>query len=286
MQHAGERGRLEDRELARVLAEVGACRGFDTVGAVAEVDRVQILLEDLILAELLLELDREERLADLLGDRSLREDVGLHAVGVGRVRAGVDVLHELFGDRRGSLYRAPLHHVGVGGTQDPGDVDAGVVVEAVVLGGDHGIDHVGRDLGQRHDRPIDRPVQCREQMPVSVVEIRGLDRRQRLGQRDARVRDVEPDARERHQHERRQQQQQPPSASQERLLRGWRRAARGALRCRAGGRGGAPGSRGALRGVPGSVGLPIRIWGRTASHGDSDASNALGAAEGLRVATV
>ena len=219
-------------------------------------------------------------------DRSLRKHVGLHAVGVGRVRAGVDVLHELFRDRRGALHCAPFHHVGVGGTRDPGDVDAGVVVEAVVLGGDHCIDHVGRDLRQRHHRPIDRTVQRREQMPVPVVEIRGLDRRQRLRQRDARIRDVEPDARERHQHERRQQQQEPPSASQERLLRRWRRPARGALRCRAGGRGGAPGSRGALRSVPGSIGLPIRMWGRTASHGDSDASNAFGEAGGPCVATV
>ncbi len=270
-----------------MLAEVRLRGGLDPVGAVPEVDGVEVGLEDLVLAELLLELHREQRLADLLRDRTLREDIGLHAVGIGRVGTGVDVLHELLGERRGALHRAALHDVGVGGTQDAADVDPGVVVEVVVLGGDHGVDHVRRDLRQGHQRAIDRPVQRREQMPVAVIQIGGLDRRQGLGQRDARVGDVQADAGERHHHERRQQQQEPPLPTQEGLLLRAGGRLRGARRRRAGRCGCPPGSRRALRSVSGSVGLPIGGWRRTACHGDSDASNALtrtgGSGCGIRV---
>ena len=44
--HAGEQRRLRDRHPLDAVAEVGASRLLDAVGAVAEVDRVQVRLED------------------------------------------------------------------------------------------------------------------------------------------------------------------------------------------------------------------------------------------------
>ena len=72
------------------VAEVGARGGLHAVGAVAEVDGVQVLGEDLLLRPLALEVVGERGLAQLLEDR---------AVALGRER----VLHELLGDRRAAL---------------------------------------------------------------------------------------------------------------------------------------------------------------------------------------
>ena len=55
----------------RRLAEVVARRLLDAVAAVAEVDVVEVELEDLVLGELLLEAPREERLADLAAEGAL-----------------------------------------------------------------------------------------------------------------------------------------------------------------------------------------------------------------------
>ena len=115
------------------VAEVGAHRGLDAVGAVAEVDRVQVLGEDLLLRPLALEVIGERRLAQLLEHR---------AVGLG----GERVLHELLGDGRATLGGAALQHVLHERAADAGVVDALVLVEALVLDGDDGVLDVGRDL--------------------------------------------------------------------------------------------------------------------------------------------
>ena len=69
-------GRLEHRRAVRlaagvVPAEVDARRRLDPVGALAEVDGVQVLGEDLVLRPLALELVGERRLAQLLEDRAV-----------------------------------------------------------------------------------------------------------------------------------------------------------------------------------------------------------------------
>ena len=87
-----ERG-LGDGEVLRALAEVVARGLLDAVAPAPEVDVVEVELEDLVLAELLLEAPREERLADLARERPL---------------AAVEeqVLHDLLRDRRAALPRA------------------------------------------------------------------------------------------------------------------------------------------------------------------------------------
>ena len=75
-----------------VPAEVGLGRRLDPVGALAEVDLVEVLGEDLVLRPLALELVGERGLAELL-------EHGAAALRAQRV------LDELLGDRRGALGR-------------------------------------------------------------------------------------------------------------------------------------------------------------------------------------
>ena len=75
-----------------IRAEVDARRRLDAVGAVAEVDRVQVLGEDLVLGPLARQVVGERRLAQLLEDRAV-------ALRLERV------LDELLRDRRAALAR-------------------------------------------------------------------------------------------------------------------------------------------------------------------------------------
>ena len=65
---------------------------LDAIGSAAEVDRVEVPLEDLVLALLVLELDRQDRLLDLAPPGALLGEI-----------QDLDVL---LGDRRGALRRA------------------------------------------------------------------------------------------------------------------------------------------------------------------------------------
>ena len=119
--------------LGVVLAEVGARGGLDPVGALAEVDGVQVLGQDLVLVPLALEVVGEGRLAQLLehGPRVLRLE---------------RVLYELLRDGRGALDRAAGKDVLDHRSADPPEVHSLVLVEALVLDRDHGLLHVGVDV--------------------------------------------------------------------------------------------------------------------------------------------
>jgi hypothetical protein len=131
-------------------AEEGPGRGLDPVGALAEVDRVEVLGEDLVLAPVVLQPVGEGRLAELLED-------GPFVLCLERF------FDELLGDRRGALGGAAAHDVLDQSTGDALEVDAVVVVVARVLDRDHRVLDVGGDLargeqdlvlvaGQRADR--------------------------------------------------------------------------------------------------------------------------------------
>ena len=106
---AREEGGLRERQVARVLAEVDARGHLDPVGAVPEVDGVQVGGEDPVLRPLALELPCEGRLLQLAADRAL----------LLRVR----VLDELLRDRRAALDDRLVPDVGPDGAQDAAVVD-------------------------------------------------------------------------------------------------------------------------------------------------------------------
>jgi hypothetical protein len=148
-----ERGLLEVQVLG-VLGEVALGRRFDAVRLLAEERDVQVVLEDLLLAEFLLDLDRVLQLAHLAAE-GLLSGLG----DLGRVVAGLldeVVLHQLLRERRGALGHSAALRVLVQGAQDALQVDRAVLVEPRVLDGDYRLLHVRRDVLQVHHRAVAR----------------------------------------------------------------------------------------------------------------------------------
>ena len=124
---AGDRRAFRQRTVLDALAEVELCRRLDSLAVIAEVDDVEICLQDLILGVFLLQLERLADLAQLTVDR--------HLVVVG------DVLDELLGDGGTAV------GVLAGGEHDDRrqgtrPVHAVVLIESLVLDGDLRLLHV------------------------------------------------------------------------------------------------------------------------------------------------
>ncbi len=129
--------RLGQTELRQRLAEVVFGRRRDAVGAIAEETLVQVQREDFVLAQFALHLDRQEDLGELA-------DVGVF-------RAQEELAGDLLGDRAAAGHTA----VAGGGQQpdgprDAAPVEAGVLVEAGILGRQHRQAHGIRHLGHGH----------------------------------------------------------------------------------------------------------------------------------------
>ncbi len=141
LRQRGEVGHLRNRQLVHRLVEVEQRRGGDPIGAHAEIDLVEIELEDLLLREGALDLHRQQRLLDLAGH--------------GQLVGQQEVLGDLLRDGGGALRTAAgavVLHVGVHRAADAREVDAAVLVEILVLGGDEGVD---QPLGDRLDRRVE-----------------------------------------------------------------------------------------------------------------------------------
>ena len=166
----GQEGTLARRQLAHALAEEGARGGLDPESAVAEVDLVQVDLEDAVLGVAALELHGQHCFLELALEAAIRreeEDLG-----------------ELLGDGAASLDDPPAAEVLVDGAGDAHGVDAEVRVEARVLGGDDRLLEGGRHLAEGdEDAPLH--VELRDELVGLVVDARshaGLDALQ-LGHR-------------------------------------------------------------------------------------------------------
>ncbi len=152
-----DRRRLRNRQLLRVLAEVEPRRRFDAVGAVPEVHLIRVELEDLVLREVLLDVDRQEHLVDLAAKALLgREE---------------DLLGELLRQRRRPFDLLAGDEVLQAGAEDRFRIDAAVVVEVGILGGDDGVDQGGRHVALRYHDPLLNRV-LRERDPLPVVDPR------------------------------------------------------------------------------------------------------------------
>jgi len=136
----GEHRGLGQREVRRVPAEIRLRRGLDAVQPVAEVDVVEVELEDLLLRVLPLGGDRAARLPELSPER-LGAPPG-------------HVLHELLGDGRSALDVCARPEVGHGRPGDRLEVHAAVLVEAVVLDREHGPLRDVRDVVEGDDLAI------------------------------------------------------------------------------------------------------------------------------------
>ena len=136
-----EIGRFRDGQLVHRLVEIEQRRRGHAVGAEAEIDFVEIELEDLFLGIGALDLEREQRLLDLALERDL----------VGQK----EVLGDLLGDGGGALRTAARSiglHIEHAGADDAAEVETVVLVEILVFGGEEGVDHHLRHGLDRNDR--------------------------------------------------------------------------------------------------------------------------------------
>ncbi|SAL87367.1 hypothetical protein AWB68_08380 [Caballeronia choica] len=129
------------RDVLQVLAEVDARRSREAVRALAEIDLIHVQLEDLVLRERALDLVREQHFIDLAR--------------IGLLARQEEVARDLHRDRARALRCAAVHHIAHAGTQDAEEIDATVVVEAIVLDGEHRFLHlVGDVLEAREAAPL------------------------------------------------------------------------------------------------------------------------------------
>ena len=103
LDQAGEQRRFGERQLPRRLAEIALRRRLHPVGAGAEIDAVQIHFEDLRLAELVFEPERQHDFLQLAAERALLRQE--------------QVLGELLRDGRAALRHAAVQHIGDDGAR-------------------------------------------------------------------------------------------------------------------------------------------------------------------------
>ncbi len=143
VEQGGEVGALGGGEVLGVDAEVGLGGGLDAVGAAAEEAGVEVALEDLVLALLAVELDRDEELLHLAGD--------------GLFLGQVVVLDVLLGDGGAGLLALAGGGVPAGADHRHG-VDGGLGVEVAVLGGEDGVLGFLGDAGEADALAVDLAV--------------------------------------------------------------------------------------------------------------------------------
>ena len=180
----GQQGRLPEREVVRIDAEVGARRGLRAVGPLPEVHGVEVPREDLLLREAILHLPGQERLVPLPPEAE-------------RI-AHVQVLHELLGDRRAALTELAGGEVHEGRASQRLRVDAVVDVEPAVLDRHGGPAEPPRHRVASKDHAVLGRMQGGDDRAVGRVEERGL--RERPGPVVVEVGDGAP-AREHREHE-------------------------------------------------------------------------------------
>src|SRR3954451_9821604 len=134
-----KKGALFQGQVLRLLAEIAAGRELDSPGAAAEINRIEVELEDLRFAQRVLDPRCHDHLADL-------------AV-IGEVLADQEVLHDLLGDGRAALRAPGLRKVADEGPDQPALVDPSVAIEALVLSREERLLDVFRNVTERDPLP-------------------------------------------------------------------------------------------------------------------------------------
>ena len=146
---AGDGGTFRQRQLVQLLVEIGLGRLLHTVRTLAEVDGVQVHLQDVVLFILLLQFQRTHDLTQLALDRSIL------VIG--------EVFDQLLGDGTAAAGEVVQHTCPVDGSADGAlPVDTLVGVEAVVLHRDKGQLQLLGDVLQIHPNTVFHAVQRAE----------------------------------------------------------------------------------------------------------------------------
>ena len=136
LEQPGQHRGFRQSDVARRLVEVEMRGAIDAERAAAHIGAVEIEFQDLILGEPRLQPDREEGFLHLALDGALVVEE--------------QVLRQLLADRRSTLPHAAGLCVGDERAPGAGDVDAEMLVEAAVLGGEGRLDQAVREILQRN----------------------------------------------------------------------------------------------------------------------------------------
>src|SRR5215469_16000608 len=135
LEQAGEHRCLREVHVARGFVEIKLCRRIDAEGAAAEISAVEIEFENLVLRQPYFEPQREERFLDFALDGALvRQE---------------QVLGQLLADGGTALYHAAGARIREHRAEQAGNVDAEVLVETAVLGGERRLDQMVGELVER-----------------------------------------------------------------------------------------------------------------------------------------
>ena len=136
LEQAGEHRGFREIHVARRLVEVILRRRIDAEGAAAHIGAVEVELQNLVLGQARFQPHRQEGFLDLAVERAL-------------VRQK-QVLGELLRQRRAALHDAAGARIGDQRAHGAADIDAEMLVEAPVLGGEHRLDQIVGELVERH----------------------------------------------------------------------------------------------------------------------------------------
>src|SRR5208337_5015043 len=141
---AGNSSHFANSQIARLLREVVLRRFPDAVypflSALTQVDIVNIVLQDFILGVLAL--------------RDVRHHRFLELALVASLAGQEEVLPQVLGERRAALAHVPRDKIDIRGLDGAHEVNAVMLVKAMVFGGQDGIDHRGRNLAQAHEAAL------------------------------------------------------------------------------------------------------------------------------------
>ena len=153
-----EIGGLGDGQgVERFIEIVERCRG-NAIGALAEIDFIEIELKDSVLREGLLDTESEDRLFHFAFDGDL----------VGQQ----EILGDLLGDGRCALKAFALAEggdVAQHGARHAGEIDSRMLVKILVLGGEKSIDDPARHGGDRHEDTALGGI-FSEQLPIARMD--------------------------------------------------------------------------------------------------------------------
>jgi len=151
---SGQQRGLGESQLRQVFPEIRQGRGAHSVGALPEIDLVQVHLQDLLLAQDQLHLVCQDQFLEFSPVGSLRRQ---------KQRAG-----ELLGNRAGPLHFSTAPQIGPDRPQNADDIQPRVFEEPRVLHRDHRLGQVLRNVGQRDQ---DAPFNVKLADDLAVVRV-------------------------------------------------------------------------------------------------------------------
>src|SRR5262249_29790117 len=132
----GKQRGFREIKLLGGLGKIALSGGLDSIGAGAEIDPVEIELQNLAHAELALEPQRKHQLLQLAPERAF----------LGQEQ----VLGELLRDRRAALGDMAAQQVGNARAQKPDGINTKMLIETVILDRDERVEQMGRKTPDGH----------------------------------------------------------------------------------------------------------------------------------------